>query len=280
MGVGRGGPGEHRGPRKHKQAGVLPPSKSPQTHLLPSSPPPGPRASLCRGTPAGQPCPDHCLPGSFLISPWDCGPSPPTHCPCSQALSFCLEGLNVEVPTLTGPPGGPQGHRRASECQALLMEPIRGPLKRFDKYWTRPQQSGDFQTRGWWGCPASCLQRGLRRVRPAHSQRRAENRSGARVPRRCPQQKGPRLQAAWSHRRAWRRPGGKACWHQREGLWCGPSSSTMAGVAMHLHASYRRLGVAAGAGGAWGCPRRCSLHTRGLVPPSSAGSRTLSKYTT
>ena len=161
MGVGRGGPGERRGPRKHKQAGVLPPSKSPQTHLLPSSPPPGPRASLCAGTPAGQPRPGHCLRGSFPISPWDCGPSPPTHCPCSQALSFCLEGLNVEVPTLTGPPGGPQGHRRASESQALLMEPIRGPLRRFDKYWPRPQQSGDFQTRGWWGCPASCSAEGM-----------------------------------------------------------------------------------------------------------------------
>ena len=108
--------------------------------------------------------------------------------PLLSGLSFCLEGLNVEVLTLTGPPGGPQGHRRASECQALLMEPIRGPLRRrFDKYCTRPQQS-DFQTRGWRGCSASCLRRGLHRVRPAHCRRRAEHRSGAGVRRRCPRQ--------------------------------------------------------------------------------------------
>ena len=66
-------------------------------------------------------------------------------------------------------PRGPQGHRRASECQALLMEPIRGPLRRrFDKYCTRPQHS-DFQTRGWRAalppvCRGVCAECGQRTV--------------------------------------------------------------------------------------------------------------------
>ena len=39
---------------------------------------------------------------------------------------------------------------------------------------------------------------------------------------------------------------------EREGLRSGLSGSAMAGAATHLHASYRRVRVVAGAGGAWG----------------------------
>lgn len=38
----------------------------------------------------------------------------------------------------------------------------------------------------------------------------------------------------------------------REGLRSGLSGSAMAGAATHLHGFYRRVGVVAGAGGAWG----------------------------
>lgn len=179
--------------------------------------------------------------------------------PLLSGLVVLPRGSECGGPDSHRTPRGPQGHRRASECQALLMEPIRGPLRRrFDKYCTHPQHS-DFQTRGWRGCPASCLPRGLRRVWPAHSSRRAENRSRAGVPRRCPRQTGP----AWphgqcpSHRRDCEAHLTQTRWESlpglgREGLRSGLSGSAMEGAATHLYSSYRQVGVVAGVGGAWG----------------------------